>query len=293
MAKRKKSEGKRDLPQPAKDSPQSAAAKEPNAGIFASTNLGMLFDIVIFLANIFLFRSLAKLFLDLFNEAAAGDSLAKLALMLCALGIWILPGVGATLKRWHFHQRLEAEGESLDEQRTLLAGCLFNPVFYFCLNLLITAVVMTFLLGLLQPKGENDRTLFTASVFFGVGFAAFQTYLIYRYFSPPRSEPKAAFLRDPRSEIWGDLCILLNMILLQTAWNLLPLTMAPRPPNVSVSAEISFRLFVFGFASLLVYFPPRIFYLREDIKRARAWLTILLANLPLIVRLVIGAYDHS
>ncbi len=272
MAKRKKSEGKRDLPQPAKDSPQSAAAKEPTAGIFASTNRGMLFDIVIFLANIFLFRSLAKLFLDLFNEAAAGDSLAKLALMLCALGIWILPGVGATLKRWHFHQRLEAEGESLDEQRTLLAGCLFNPVFYFCLNLLITAVVMTFLLGLLQPKGEN---------------------LIYRYFSPPRSEPKAAFLRDPRSEIWGDLCILLNMILLQTAWNLLPLTMAPRPPNVSVSAEISFRLFVFGFASLLVYFPPRIFYLREDIKRARAWLTILLANLPLIVRLVIGAYDHS
>jgi hypothetical protein len=293
MAKRKKAPGKRDLPQPANDSHQSAAAKEPTVNILARTNRGTLFDIVIFLGNIFLFRLLAKLFLDLFNDAAAGDSFAKLGLMLCALGIWILPGLGATLKRWHFHQRLEAEGESLDAQKNLLAGCLFNPIFYFCLNLLITAVVMTFLLSLLQPKGENNRTLFTASVFFGVGFAAFQTYLIYRYFSPPKSEPKAGFLRDPRSEIWGDICILLNMILLQTAWNLLPITMAPRPPNVSVSAEISFRLFVFGFASLLVYFPPRIFYLREDIKRARAWLTILLANLPVIVRLVIGAYDHS
>jgi hypothetical protein len=253
----------------------------------------MLFDIVIFLANIFLLRSLAKLFLDLFNKAAAGDVLAKLGLMLCALGIWILPGVGATLKRWHFHQRLKAEGKSLDAQRTLLSGCLFNPLFYFCLNLLITAVVMTFLLGLLQPKGEPNRSLFTASAFFGVGFAAFQTYLVYHYFSPPQSAPKAKFLRDPRSEAWGDACILLNMILLQTAWNLLPITMAPRPPNVSVSAEISFRLFVFGFASLLVYFPPRIFYLREDINRPRAWLTILLANLPIVLRLVLGAYDHS
>src|ERR1700716_2443895 len=130
MAKRKKSQGNRDLPQPAKDNPQPAPAKEPTGNILARTHRGMLFDIVIFLANIFLLRSLAKLFLDLFNEAAAGDALAKLGLMLCALGIWILPGVGATLKRWHFHQRLEAEGESLDAQRTLLSGCLFNPLFY-------------------------------------------------------------------------------------------------------------------------------------------------------------------
>src|SRR2546426_4677308 len=98
MAKRKKPQGKRDLPQPAEDSPQSAAAIELTAGIFARTHRGMLFDIVIFLANIFLFRWLAKLFLDLFNDAAAGDWLAKPALMFCALVTLILPGVGATLK---------------------------------------------------------------------------------------------------------------------------------------------------------------------------------------------------
>jgi len=44
---------------------------------------------------------------------------------------------------------------------------------------------------------------------------------------------------------------------------------------------------------MLIYFPPRIFYLREDINRPRAWLTIGLANLPLITRLLLGARSVS
>jgi hypothetical protein len=284
-----KSPGKMAAPPQAEVSPPSAGPKkEPIKNLLARTNRGMLFDIVIFLANIFLFRLLAKSFLDLINEASAGNALAQLGLMVLTLGVWILPGAGAVLKRWHFHQRLKAEGKSV-AAGTLLTGCLFNPLFYFVLNLLITAVVMTFLLGLLKPSREYERTLFTTSCFLGVAFAAFQTFLIYRYFSPPKRSPRVEFLRDPRSEGLGDVCILLNMILFQTAWNLLPITLGPRPASVSVSGEIMFRLFVFGFATLLVYFPPRIFYLREDIKRPRAWLTIGLANLPLVVRLLLGA----
>ena len=285
-----KSPGKMAAPPHAEVSPPTAGLKkEPIKNLLARTNRGMLFDIVMFLANIFLFRLLAKSVLDLINQAAAGDAPAQLGLMGLTLGVWILPGAGAVLKRWHFHQRLKAEGKPDAAQLTLLSGCLFSPLFYFVLNLLITAVVMTFLLGLLKPSRENERTLFTASCFLGVGFAAFQTFLIYRYFSPPKRAPKMKLLRDPRSEVFGDACILLSMILFQTAWNLLPITLGPRPASVSVSAEITFRLFVFGFATLLVYFPPRIFYLREDINRPRAWLTIGLANLPLVVRLLLGA----
>ena len=283
-----KSPGKMGAPPDAEVDPPSAAPKAPSKNLLARTNRGMLFDIVIFLANIFLFRLLAKSVLDLINEAAAGDATAQLGLMGLALGVWILPGTGAVLKRWHFHQRLKAEGKSV-AAGTLLAGCLFNPLFYFVLSLLITGVVMTFLLGLLKPSREYERTLFTTSCFLGVAFAAFQTFLVYRYFSPPKRAPKVEFLRDPRLEVFGDACILLSMILFQTAWNLLPITLGPRPASVSVSAEITFRLFVFGFATLLVYFPPRIFYLREDISRPRAWVTIGLANLPLVVRLVLGA----
>jgi hypothetical protein len=294
MAERKKSSDKNGPPPPTKAGPQSAVEEEPAANILARTNRGMLFDIVIFVANIFLFRILAKSFLDIVNDASAGDALAQLGLMGLALGVCLLPGTGAVLKRWHFHQRLKAEGKSIAAHQTMLSGCLFNPLFYFVLNLLITAVVITFILGLLKPSRENEEGIFVTSCFLGVGFAAFQTYLVYHYFSTPKRAPKIEFLReDSRSEGLGDVCILLNMILFQIAWNVLPIVLPPRPANVSVFAEILFRLVVFGLATMLIYFPPRIFYLREDINRPRAWLTIGLANLPLITRLLLGAGSVS
>jgi hypothetical protein len=292
MAEPRKFPDKNATPPPTKAGPPSAVGKGPFVNILARTNRGMLFDILIFVANIFLFRVLAKSFLDIVNDASAGDALAQLGLMGMALGVWLLPGTGAVLKRWHFHQRLEAEGKSVGHLGTL-SGCLFNPLFYFVLNLLITAVVITSILGLLKPSRENEQAIFTTSCFLGVGFAAFQTYLVYHYFSAPKREPKMEFLRDPRSEVLGDVCILLNMILFQIAWNVLPIILPPRPANVSVFAEIMFRLVVFGLATMLIYFPPRIFYLREDINRPRAWLTIGLANLPLITRLLLGARSAS
>ena len=45
---------------------------------------------------------------------------------------------------------------------------------------------------------------------------------------------------------------------------------------------------IWSVIALIVYFPPRIFYLAEDAKRPRVWLTMLLANLPVIYRVVIG-----
>jgi len=47
------------------------------------------------------------------------------------------------------------------------------------------------------------------------------------------------------------------------------------------------RLILIGAVALLVYFPPRIFYLVEDKHLKLTLLTMLLANLPLIVRLVV------
>ena len=47
------------------------------------------------------------------------------------------------------------------------------------------------------------------------------------------------------------------------------------------------------FIALLIYFPPRMFYLAEDINRGRTWLTMLLANSPVIVRVLIGTNEWS
>ena len=43
------------------------------------------------------------------------------------------------------------------------------------------------------------------------------------------------------------------------------------------------------FLALLLYFPPRMFYLAEDIGRPRTWATILIANSPVIARMVFGS----
>jgi hypothetical protein len=49
------------------------------------------------------------------------------------------------------------------------------------------------------------------------------------------------------------------------------------------------RFIIIGALALLVYFPGRIFYLVEDRRRKITWLTMLLANLPLIVRAVFAS----
>lgn len=255
--------------------------------LFSETNRGLLLDILVFVANVLVMRFLTKFVIDLFSQVSAKNSLAKLGIGLIFLAMWILPAAGAVLKRWHFHQRLKAQGKTVAGAETKLAGCLFNPLFYFCLNLVITSAVLTSLGDFLFGR----RLLDTAAVMVPMVIAGFiltlvQTYLIYRYFSAPKSPPKSRFLRSPQSEVLGDLCLFLNMMLFQIFWNLLTFAPLGQPSSV---LEFGGRLFFLTFIALLIYFPPRMFYLAEDINRRRTWLTMLLANSPVILRVLIGA----
>lgn len=279
MAKRKRPENK-NLDH------QLTTAKRQTTNIFAKTNRGMLLDIVIFVANLLLMRKLTRLFIEIFGEVSAENPLAKLVLGFVCLAMFILPVLGAVLKRWHFHQRLKAEGKTVESENTVLSGCLFNPLFYFCLNLVIMSAIITGLGEQLLGKNlVNNGPVFIISIFIGLGVTIVQTFLIYQYFSPPKNPPRQKFLREPQSETLGDICIFLNMIFFQVAWNLL--TFAPLG-RVSSFIDFAGRLFFLSFVALLIYFPPRIFYLAEDINRPRTWLTMLLANSPVIVRILFG-----
>lgn len=276
MGKRKTSESDIDDRQP-------AAAKTRDANIFAKTNRGMLLDVFVFVANLFLMRFLTRLFIDVFRGASANDKLSKLVLGFTSLGMWILPAAGAVLKRWHFHRR---RGMKAGSEQMALSGCLFNPVFYFCLNLVIVSAVVAVLGEQLLGNALMDNgAVFIPLIFAGLGLTIVQTYIIYRYFSPPKHAPRSNFMRGPLSEALGDVCIFVNMILFQVGWNLL--TFAPLG-RVSGFEEFAGRLFFLSFVALLFYFPPRMFYLAEDIHRRRTWLTMLLANSPVIVRVLIG-----
>src|SRR5437660_8345101 len=89
------------------DNQVHASALNRAAYIFAGKNRGLLLDVTIFLANVFLMRLLVGVFLDIFQQASAGDTFAKAELLFFYLGMLVLPSVGAVLKRWHFHQRLK------------------------------------------------------------------------------------------------------------------------------------------------------------------------------------------
>jgi hypothetical protein len=287
---------KRKSSNPPNDAEPVATAKHGSAktswsNLFAEENRGLLLDLFVFVANIFLLRLITRVVIDLFNQVSAEDPIAKLFLGLVFLAMWILPALGAVLKRWHFHQRLEAQGKTVASADTNLSGCLFNPLFYFCLNLVITSAVLTGLGDFLFGKALlNNGALFIPLVIIGLLLTIVQTYLIYQYFSPPKSPPKAKFLREPRSEFVGDICFFLNMILFQVFWNLLTFADLGHPSSV---LEFGGRLFFLCFIALLIYFPPRMFYLAEDINRPRTWLTMLLANSPVILRVLIGTSSDS
>jgi hypothetical protein len=270
--------------------------------ITAETNRGVLLDVVVFVINLALMNLLVRYSLDLFRLAGEGDAFAGFALALCSGGMFVLPAAGAVLKRWHFHRRLSArpkpEGEAtklpfdpLDLKSNVAAGCLLNPIFYLVLSIVLAAVVMSFVMPLILGKRAHAGATSVPFVIASFVACVVQTVLVYRYFIPPKRAPSARFLRDPASEQVGDLCIFVNMILFQVFWNLV---ISQFPFERAASAgEFAFNLSVLVFLALLVYFPPRIFYLAEDIRRPATWLTILLANSPTILRALFGGESNA
>lgn len=127
-------------------------------------------------------------------------------------------------------------------------------------------------------------------IIMGMILTIIQTYLIYLFFSSPKKPPRWPFLLTRQSETLGDVCLFLNMILFQVFWNMLTFAGLGHPSSL---LEFGGRLFFLSFIALLIYFPPRMFYLAEDIGRRRTWLTMLLANSPVIIRVLIGTSSNS
>jgi hypothetical protein len=255
------------------------------ANLFLESNRGLLLDLVVFVANIFLMRSITGLFFDLFSLANEENDLAQLSLLLACIGMWVLPAAGAVLKRWHYQQRRTAVGANAAE--STLFGCLFNPIFYFCLNLVLVSAIMAGIGQIFVGKKTMDNgAVFVPMIFAGLFLTILQTYLIYKYFSPYKKKPRIKYLMEPQSVLLGDICIFLNMILFQIGWNMLSFAGLGRPSGVG---EFFGRLFFLLFLAFLVYFPPRMLYLAEDINKRRTWFTMLLANSPMIWRLLIGS----
>src|ERR1041385_4330635 len=106
--------------------------------LFGRTNRGVLLDLVVFFVNLFLMRLLMERFVGLVNSAYADDGIAQIVILAYFVSLLFLAPVGAVLKRWHFHQRLAQDG---DDKTFEPNGCLFNPILYYALIVVIYALI--------------------------------------------------------------------------------------------------------------------------------------------------------
>ena len=250
-------------------------------------NRGILLDVVVFFLNLTLMIVLTRLTRQLVNDAD-NDNSAKALIGFYFVALFLLQPLGPVLKRWTFHQHAKVDTSSF-------VGCLL-PVFmlfYLVMMLLISSTATIILGDIFEGEGGEIGTVL---ILVGFLWSIFNTVLISRYFLKPKKPPRWKFLTTPQAAMLGDVCMFLNVISLQVLWNNLTTaesfwqhtlsTPLGRPGSVT---DILGRFIVIGVLAMLVYFPGRIFYLIEDRNRKVAWLTMILANLPLLLRAVFSA----
>jgi hypothetical protein len=263
----------------------------PFGNILAPRNRGILVDLIVFGLNLTLMWVITRLSFGLAQEAERKDLFATLAIGLFFGGLLFLQPLGPILKRWSFHERIKLNDDSL-------AGCLglfVSMFFYLVVMMMFSGAASVFITEAMLPKVSDGTDIGLFGLLVGFLLSIVNTIIAVRYFLRPKTAPRWKFLTTPRAEQFGDLCMILNIVCFQILWNCMTasagfreiVTSTPLGKAGSIT-DIIGRLIVIGVLALLVYFPPRVFYLAEDKHRKVTWLTILLANLPLILRIALA-----
>jgi hypothetical protein len=254
--------------------------------LLAPQNRGNLLDIFVFVFNLSLMWIITRLSLSLVRQAET-DRPAMLAVSLFFAGLLVLQPIGPILKRWSFHQR-NVGGSSA------ATGCLITFYIFPYVVIMLIISLQASLYFLEAFRDSRWQEISYPILLGGIVISFVNAVLIYRYFLTPKRQPRWRFLTTTQAEWLGDTCMLLNVICFQILWS--GFTASPffsewvtgtplgKPGSFT---DLLGRLILIGAVAMLVYFPPRIFYLVEDKHLKLTMLTMLLANLPLIVRLVI------
>jgi hypothetical protein len=254
--------------------------------ILEPRNRGILLDLVVFIISLVLMHVLTVQSLNLVRQAEE-NNFAKLVVGLFFAGVFFLQPLGPILKRWSFHERFKFETNST-------AGCLLIGLmwFYVVLMILLSGTATIILSEVIFERGSPAAEFAALVVVGGAVLSIVNAVVIYRYFLKPKKKPRWKFLTTPRSALLGDVLMFLNVICLQILWGGVTasvlfwsvLDSTPLGGQKGTISEVLGRLIAISVLALLVYFPGRIFYLAEDRNRKLTWLTMLLANLPLILR---------
>ncbi|HEV7857313.1 MAG TPA: hypothetical protein VGO91_01565 [Pyrinomonadaceae bacterium] len=245
--------------------------------ILKPVNRLVLLDVVVFVHNLILMILLSRMLANLAQQAQQGVLTAKAEMALFCLALCMLSPIGAILKRRRAHLR--------NPDIEPVAGFLF--VLYFLTQLMFLICASTLLVEAGGTDYQGPAGLF-AHLFFGLpALAVLNTLIVYFYFLSPKHKPLFKLLLSPVTEIAGDACVFLNVILFQMLWWYL-LADPYFSDGVHGVGEFIAKTCAFAGLALFIYVPPRIFYFAEDVEPKTILLTMLLANLPVLWRVFFG-----
>lgn len=244
-------------------------------------------DLAVFVATLIAFHLLGMLSRE-FVVRAETDATAKLAIGLFFLAILLLQPWGPWLKRHPFHRRHPRPKESKES----LGGCgvAILACFYLFALVIIAGAAATMISEVTLAANPSAGGIAAGGVLVGVAWAIGCIVLFVRFFLPPKKRA-GSFRSSPQAEVVADIAICLNLIMLQLVWGAVMssalfwqvVIKTPLGAPNSFSAILG-RFIVLAVVALMVYLPPRIFFLLEQRRRRWAVLSMLLANLPIILK---------
>jgi hypothetical protein len=271
--------------------PDISMGQDGSLNIFAQKNRGILFDLFIFVINCTLMPFLAKGFLDLGKDSAAGNRAALLVLVIFFGALYVIQPYGALFKRWNFHARRRGgrrrkkntDGTVFSFADDGIWFLVFNPIVYFVTLLVCSSLIITYMNQLITGRFfADDDPYFIFYILLGFLVSVVHSIAIFKYFLSPKKEPEKKILASPASEPIGDVLLFVNIFMVQILWNIIgQIPFELKPGDFGGLALRMIFMFAVGVA---MYYPTRIFYAAEDIRNPLAWVTIALANIPLVVR---------
>lgn len=262
--------------------------------LFAYRNRGLLLDLTIFLFQLLLLRTLTKLSLD-FVHQAQGNTSAETVIGLFLVALFVLQVAGPILRRWSFHQHFPSFEEKVGPLTGLFLS--FYRFFYIASMAIMIYLAYTYFA---QPFRLNEspsaETLEKIVVAAALVLPVISSIFVFKFFVKPKREPRWKFLMTPQAEALGNLCMFINVVCFQILfsvyfssahfWNALHKTTRLASGTFD---SLSGRLYIAAIVALIVYLPPRIFYLVPPTsiqRRLLTWLLMFLANLPLILSII-------
>lgn len=259
--------------------------------IFHFRNRGLLLDLAVFLCQLVLLRLLTRLSIS-FVKLAQQSTLAKISIAVFLVLLFLLQPLGPILKRWSFHQHFPTFEKDIGALTDLFLS--FYKFFYMAAMAIMIYLAYSYFVDAFKSIASDtvEKWVVAAALVLPIVSGI----LVFRYFRKPEREPRWNFLATPQAELLGDACMFVNVIGFQILfsvyfssahfWNALHKTTRLASGELE---GLSGRLYLAAIAALIVYLPPRIFYLVPPAslqRRLLTWFLILLANVPLIISIV-------